>query len=114
SAPLVTSAVTTQELPAKASRDELYNFVTDEVTSVMPNLSGSTDDRMYGRMNKWAAKSLLAHVYLNAEVYVGQAQWEKVIEQTNDIIDSGQYSLDDNYSDIFASENSGSPEIIFA
>lgn len=114
SAPLVKSASATQELPSKTSREKLYDFVVSEVTSVMSDLSESTGEDMYGRMNKWAAKSLLANVYLNAEVYIGETKWEQVIQQTNDIIDSGQYQLDDTYSDIFASQNQDSPEIIFS
>lgn len=113
-APLVTSANADQELPVKSTREELYNFAVTEITQSLPDLSESSDQDMYGRMNKWAAKTLLAKLYLNAEVYTGQPQWEKVITQTDDIIGSQEYSLDDNYSDIFASENSGSPEIIFA
>lgn len=113
-APLVTSAKKDQELPSKSSREEIYNFVVDELTQVIPDLSEENNDAMYGRMNKWGAKTLLAKVYLNAGVYVGETQWEKVITQTNDIIDSNVYSLDANYSDVFAAQNSDSPEIIFA
>lgn len=113
-APLITEPGEGEELPAKVSREELYNFVVDEVTQVMPNLSESSGEDMYGRMNKWAAKSLLANIYLNAEVYIGEPKWDNVIQQANDIIDSGEYSLDDTYSDVFASQNSDSPEIIFA
>lgn len=113
-APLVTSTSADQELPSKTSRKELYNFVVDEVSSAMPKLSESNGKDMYGRMNKWAAKTLLANVYLNAEVYTGEPEWDGVIKQTNDIINSGNYSLDDNYSDVFADQNQNSEEIIFA
>lgn len=110
--PLVVS--NTQELPGKKSREEVYEFIHDELTESIPLLSEENNTMMYGRFNKWAAKALLANVYLNAEVYTGQAEWEEAIKQADDIINSGKYSLENNYRDIFKTENSGSPEIIFA
>jgi len=65
-------------------------------------------------MNKWAAKALLAKVYLNAEVYTGTAQWDAVIKESDEIINSNSYVLDANYSDVFSSTNHNSKEIIFA
>jgi hypothetical protein len=47
-------------------------------------------------------------------VYTGTAQWEKSLEASNQIINSGKYSLDSNYSNIFTTENQNSPEIVFA
>ncbi len=32
-------------------------------------------------MNRWGAKTLLAKIYLNAQVYTGTAEWTKAIEQ---------------------------------
>lgn len=113
-APLVESAEVGDGLPQKSSREVLYDFIVQEITESVNNLPESSGQDMYGRMNKWAAKSLLANVYLNAEVYVGEAEWDKVIEQADDIINSGQYSLENTYSDVFAEQNSDSPEIIFA
>lgn len=69
---------------------------------------------MYGRMNRWAARALLAKVYLNAEVYTGIPQWEKVIQETDEIINSQSYSLESNYADVFTWDNHNSNEIIFA
>lgn len=110
--PLVTS--NTQELPEKTSREEVYQFIVTEIQESMPDLSEAVNQEMYGRFNKWAAKALLANVYLNAEVYTGDTKWEEVITQTDDIINSGEYFLEGNFRDIFKTENSGSPEIIFA
>lgn len=113
--PLVTQpSDETEGLPSKTAREEIYNFVVDELTSSIPNLSESTDPQMYGRFNKWAAKTLLAAVYLNAEVYTGNAQWQKVIDQTNDVINSGQYVLEEDYSTPFTAQNRDSDEIVFS
>ena len=60
---------------------------------------------MYGRFNKWAAKALLANIYLNAQVYVNEAKWADCLQQCNDIIASGKYNLEANYKDIFQTRN---------
>jgi hypothetical protein len=110
--PIVTDFKDT-ELPKQSSRQELYDFVVSELMAVMPLLKEDPSST-YGQLNKWGAKALLAKIYLNAEVYTGTPQWEKCIEQCNDIINSGYYQLDPIYSDVFTWTNHNSPEIIFA
>jgi hypothetical protein len=111
-APLVTT--TSTDLPATSSRAEIYDFIVKELTESIPNLSEDNNVLMYGRMNKWGAKALLANVYLNAEVYTGTAKWEDCLTQCNDIIASGKYSLDGVYKNIFKTDNQNTPEMIFA
>ena len=101
------------ELPDQRTRQEVYEFTISELNESLPLLSEEVSP-MYGRMNKWAAKALLAKIYLNAEVYTGTAQWDMVIQQADDIINSQSYSLDANYSDVFNWTNHNSGEIIFA
>jgi len=100
-------------IPQQRTRKEVYEFIIKELTEVMPNLSDNAS-ATYGQMNRWAAKALLAKIYLNAEVYTGTAQWAKAIEQADDVIKSGKYMLDANYSDVFTWTNFNSKEIIFA
>jgi hypothetical protein len=82
-APLVIEK--TDHLPAKSTRKEIYEFVVNELLEVIPKLSEEHGGNMYGRMNKWAAKATLANVYLNAEVYTGEARWEECIAQCDEI-----------------------------
>lgn len=111
-APLVTTTAT--ELPKMSSRADIYNFIVKEVTDALPNLSENNDKLMYGRFNKWGAKALLANIYLNAEVYTGQAKWQECLTQCNDIIASGKYNLEAKYKDIFKTDNENSTETIFS
>lgn len=111
-APLVTEVTT--ELPEKSSRADIYQFIVAELNAALPNLSEENNQLLYGRFNKWAAKALLANIYLNAEVYTGTPAWEACIQQCDDVIHSGNYSLDANFRDIFTTYNEHSPEIIFA
>jgi starch-binding outer membrane protein, SusD/RagB family len=112
--PIVTD-YTDQTVPEQKTRAEVFDFVTKEFEAVIPSLSTTTGyPGMYGRMNQFAAKGLLARVYLNAQVYTGTQQWEKVLTLTNEIISSGKFQLDANYRGPFARNNHLSPEIIFA
>ena len=100
-------------LPDQKNRKQLYEFVVNELQEVIPMLSEDVEP-MYGRMNVWAARALLAKIFLNAEVYIGTPAWENVIEQTDIIINANKYRLDTDYKNVFSSTNHGSPEIIFA
>jgi hypothetical protein len=112
--PIVTDFTST-ELPAQATRQQVYDFVVKEFTEVIPNLSTVVSAATYGRMNQYAVKGLLARVYLNAEVYTGTPQWDKVIQLTDEIISSGKYSLDAAYRTPFSrNNNTASKEIVFA
>jgi hypothetical protein len=111
-APLVVSTAT--ETPEQSSRQDIYNFIVKDITDAIPNLSEANDKLMYGRFNKWGAKALLANIYLNAEIYAGQAKWQECLTQCNDVINSGKYTVEANYKDIFKTQNENSNEIVFA
>ncbi len=100
------------ELPQQSTRQEVYDFVISELNESLPLLSEDVSP-MYGRMNRWAAKALLTKIYLNAEVYTGTPQWNMVIQEADDIINSQAYTLDANYADVFSWTNHNSGEIIF-
>jgi len=94
-------------------RNDVFNFVE---TSVLNNIDALSDDpsASYGRMHKYAAHFLLAKLYLNAEVYIGQDRYADAEAQLDQIINSNLFSLEQTYNNIFATENSGSTETIFA
>ncbi|WEK34415.1 MAG: RagB/SusD family nutrient uptake outer membrane protein [Candidatus Pseudobacter hemicellulosilyticus] len=111
-APLVSTV--TQELPENASRRQLYDFIVSELTASIPALTEEKNGITYGKFNKWVAKTVLANVYLNAKVYVGEDHWTDCLAQCNDIIGSNKYTLATNYRDNFLTDNVSSPETIFA
>lgn len=102
------------ELPVQNTRVEVYNFIVNELTEVIPLLSEKVDKSTYGRMTKWAGYHVLARVYLNAAVYKGTAEWQKCIETCDKIIASGLFKKSEVYSDIFATKNENNPEMVFA
>jgi len=102
-------------LPEQSTREEVYAFIVDEITSNIDLLSEENNVSTYGKFNKWAAYTLLAKMYLNAEVYTGTPQWQKVIEASDAVINSGAgYALEPNQKNVFVTENQNSREIIFA
>jgi hypothetical protein len=63
------------------------------------------DATTYARMNKWAAFTLLAKVYQNAEVYTGTAHWQECISACDSVLNSGNYELEANFKDVFKVKN---------
>ncbi len=101
-------------LPEQNTRQQVYDTIIRDITTNINLLSTSKSALYYGRFNKWAAHTLLAKVYLNAEVYTGIEQWDKCIEQCDSVINSGLYELEADYKDVFRTENQSSEEIIFS
>ena len=99
---------TATELPANSSRKEVYKFIEDELTDILPVLPTGIQ---YGRFTQNVAYTLLARLYLNAEVFTGTAQWQKCIDACEKV---QGYSLNSDYKAPFAIENAGNKEIIFA
>lgn len=102
----------TNDLPANSSRKEIFDFITSEIIASLNDLPTEKTQDTYGRFTKWAAHSLLANIYLNAEVYTGTVMWDKCIEECNAIISSGKYQLDEDYRTPFLAHNEVSLENI--
>ena len=99
---------TQKELPANSTRKEVYEFVDSELNDIMPYLPTGVQ---YGRMTQNVAYTLLARLYLNAEVYTGTQQWQKCIDACEKV---KGYTLASDYKANFFIKNETSPEIIFA
>lgn len=113
--PLVTSFDTGTELPSTKPRAEIYDFIVKELEDNLANLNEEKSEATYARPTKWFAHALLAKVYLNAQVYAGTAQWNKVVEHSNAVINSGKYSLEADFLAQFKPDNgSSSTEPIFS
>jgi len=106
------------DLPEQSTRKEVFDFIIREVTDNIDYLSDDARGYYYGRFNKWAAHTLLAKMYLNAEVWAGEAMWNECVAQCNTVIthaeNSGDYSLEDDVNAPFVTANENSKEIIFA
>lgn len=101
-------------VPDQKSRREVFDFVVSEIKDNLHLLPEANDVTTYARFNRWAAKTVLAKMYLNAEVFTGEAAWDECITECNDIINSGKYILEPNQKNSFLTSNHNSKEIIFA
>jgi hypothetical protein len=101
-------------VPEQSTRKDVFDFVIQEVTDNINLLSDEKGGIAYGRFNTWAAWTLLAKMYLNAEVYTGTPQWQKCIDACNEVIKSGLFELDPTQREVFVTNNENAREIIFA
>lgn len=80
--------VTVDKMPQK-SRQEVFQFVVDELNNNVDKLSPEKGGAYYGRFNKWAGYALLAKLYLNAEVYTGTPMWNECIAACDKVSEGG-------------------------
>lgn len=97
--------------PKQATRSELFNYVESELRAIENDLAAPGTNE-YGRVDQAGAWTLLAKLYLNAEVYIGTPRNTECIEYCNKVINS-DYTLDPEYKNMFLADNQNSPEIIF-
>tara|TARA_B100000131_G_scaffold323103_1_gene379850 strand:- start:793 stop:2676 length:1884 start_codon:yes stop_codon:yes gene_type:complete len=116
----ITTEIST-ELPTQSSRTEVFNFIEEELLAIEPSLAAANE---YGRVDKIAAHALLSRLYLNAEVWTGQARYNECVTYSENVMNSS-YSINMNdangngtaYDELFLADNgsNGSQnEFIFA
>ena len=109
-APLVTSSKADLK-PAQNTRVELFNFVESELKDLEGKLKAARANE-YGRVDVVAAQALLARLYLNAKVYIGQDKYTDCITYAKKVIASS-YSLNTTdannngtaYDELFLADN---------
>jgi hypothetical protein len=103
-----------------------------EVETILPDLADlGTQSTNNGRFTKQAAYAVLAQMYLNRAVYKDRynatstfnfnepavdnsgTDMDKVIYYSGLLINSGKFTLEQNYFHNFSINNSGAPELIF-
>jgi len=122
----------TNTLPTEISRKEAFNYVVKELTAINGETAGSKEllldfagtDENYGRADKVAADMLLARLYLNAEVYIGENKYAEAVKYATRVIDNKNYALNTTdlngytaYEQLFMGDNgeneNARKEIIF-
>lgn len=91
--------------PAQASRAEIFAFVERELVESAENLSRNTGSDTYGKINYWVNRGLLSRLYMNAEVYTGTERFSEAEALADEVINSGEYELTDDYFANFAADN---------
>ena len=122
--PLVDKLVTGDEALSirRSSVDSVYTLIIDDLKDAIDLLPGSyssSDD--VGRATKYAAEGILARVYLmrsGPQLHpdgpcLNSGEYDKALTLLNDIINSENYEMLDNYANIFGLDYENSKEIIF-
>ena len=102
-------------LPPQKDRAFMFSFITSELSAIQGDLKDSQANE-YGRIDKIAAKMLLVKVYLNAQVYIGQAKYTEAAQELNAVLASSYSLTPNNYAKIFMADNDingAQNEIIF-
>ncbi|MFD2916548.1 RagB/SusD family nutrient uptake outer membrane protein [Psychroserpens luteus] len=98
-----------------ADRAQLFDFIESELIAIEADLipAGANE---YGRADRGVAYMILAKIYLNAEVYIGENRYTDCMNYCQELLNSG-YTLATNYKDNFIADNntnSAVNEIIFS
>ncbi len=97
--------------PEQNSAQTTFDYIESELKAIDNELLAPMTNA-YGRADQAAAWAVLAKLYLNAEVYIGQNKYSECIDYCNQIINAG-YSLDAEYQHLFLADNHTSNEVIF-
>ncbi len=98
--------------PPQISRADLFEYVESELLAVESLLMAPRTNE-YGRADQAVAWTVLSKLYLNAEVYTGQAKYTEAANFASRVINAG-YSLEPNYHKLFMTDNDQTNEVIFA
>ena len=109
----------------QVEREEIYDFIIEDLTFCEQNLPASYDSANLGRATKGAASGMLARVYLaqagyqydynNGGLKPGDAsKFAMCAQKCQEIVSSGTYALLPNYADIFLNSNDNNNECLFS
>jgi hypothetical protein len=102
-------------LPKQATQQEAFDFIVNELKAAKPDLG---TEKVFGYPNRFVAEMILAKMYLNHNAWFNDhsddSYYELALDEVDDIIANGGYTLAANYSDNFKADISGCPETIFA
>lgn len=100
------------EAPAQQPREYIFNYVVNELEDLVADASALPAARAnYPRVDKGSALGLLARIYLNAEVYTGEAKWTEA-KQTCEKIFALGYALAPTYAELFRGDNGENPDAL--
>jgi hypothetical protein len=84
-------------LNTNTPRAQVFAYVESELKSAIPFLKTAAGSVTYGKPNRYTAFSILAKMYLNAEVYTGTQRNNDCIAACDSVINAGggtQYALE--------------------
>lgn len=113
--PIVTSPTLALSEVEQSSRAEVFQFVASELEEVAPDLPLERSNALgsyYGRVTRPVAWFLMEKLWLNAPVYAGVEDYQRVMDLCDSLTLAG-YRLEDDYAYNFSVHNEDSEENIF-
>jgi len=101
------------DYPEQKDRKYVFDFVEREILDNIQYLEEVPSAANYGHVTQGMAYTLLAKMYLNAEVWTGEAMWDKAEQACLEVMNKGHYVIENDYSSNFAVNNESSRENIF-
>ena len=121
--PLIDHPVTASEALSipRSPVSDIYNLIISDLKFASDNLPVSYGAADVGRATKYAAKGILALVYMtrSGPTYgiegpgLGLNEWGQALTLLNEIVASNKYAFLPKYSDIFSYTNENNTEVIF-
>jgi hypothetical protein len=90
--------------PEQKSTQEVFEFLESELIAIDADLKESRTNE-YGRVDKVAAKMLLAKLYLNAQIYTGQDKYAEAATALQGVLNSSYQIAQIPYSHLFMADN---------
>ncbi|PUZ25550.1 RagB/SusD family nutrient uptake outer membrane protein [Chitinophaga parva] len=108
--PLRTEANMEQQDLPRASQDEVYKQIVDDLTAAETGLQET--GRLPGAPTKWSAKAVLADVYMNMH------QYDKAQDEAKQVVESQKFRLVNvtvasDFDNLYGPDVEGSPEEVF-
>ncbi len=97
----------------------LFELIESELLEALPLISTKVgnggNQGLQGQFNKACVASLLARLYLNAEVYIGEDRYADAAKYAKGVVDGdyGYYKVADRWDEAFDWDNGTSDEVIF-
>lgn len=97
--------------PEQIQASDLFNYIESELLAIEPLIAAPRSNE-YARADRAAVWTLLAKLYLNAEVYTGTSRYADCVTYCDKVVNAG-YTLEPEYAHLFLADNHNSNEIIF-
>ena len=101
-------------MPDQADPQQTWDFIIEELTAIKGKCGA---DNGMGQINDYTVNMLLAKMYLNHNAWFNNhtdnTWYGKAIDEVNEVINSGRFTLAISYADNFKEDISENAEIIF-
>ncbi len=112
---LVTENDPVTYLPKQLGREGMFNWIETELLDIENgHLLRDQSATTYGLVTNQVLQTVLAKMYINAQVYTGKARWNDALTYAKKVTSFSGVQLEGTYQNLFCADNHKSKEIILA